>query len=288
LEWNRTLAFFALDRPIVSPNTPTSISAVAVPALAWSGNLWTWNPQVGLRQDFFLPGTKRFRMQAAMIDVMDPVQIYSGSGVLPSSITTPTTGEMSRWPGAEGRLALLDGTEDSGFQLGAGGLFVPHRSIGGTRFDSWAGTLDYRIPVSTHAELSGGGYWGAALGGLGGGAFKDYVLGLNLLSPTGYSFENLHNIGGWTQFKLRVNQRLEFNAAVGTDQVPASELRPYAGPPSAYYLNLARNLTYTGNVIYSPSAYLKFSLEYRHLQSSPVNDYSIMGNVIGVATGYSF
>lgn len=288
LEWNRTLAFFALDRPIVSPNTPTSISAVAVPALAWSGNLWTWNPQVGLRQDFSLPGAKRFRMQAAMIDVMDPVQIYSGSGVLPASITTPTTGEMSRWPGVEGRLALLGGAEDSGFQLGAGGLFVPHRSIGGTRFDSWAGTLDFRIPVSTHAQLSGGGYWGAALGGLGGGAFKDYVLGLNPLSPTGYSFENLHNIGGWTQIKLQVNQRLEFNAAAGADQVPASELRPYAGPPSAYYLNLARNLTYTGNVIYSPSAYLKFSLEYRHLQSSPVNDYSIMGNVIGIATGYSF
>jgi len=288
LEWNRTQAFFALDHPIVSPNTPTSFTAVAVPALGWSGNLWTWNPQIGMRQDFPLPGAKWFRMQAAMIDVMNPIQIYGASNPSTTQITSPTTAELSRWPGAEGRLALLGGDKDSGLQLGVGGLFVRHRSVGGTRFNSWAGTLDYRIPLTTHAELSGSGYWGAALGGLGGGAFKDYVFGPNPLSPTGYSFENLHALGGWTQFKTRVNQQLEFNAAVGTDQVPASELRPYAGIASAYYLNLARNLTYTGNVIYSPSAYLTFSLEYRHMQSSPVNDYSTMGDIIGIATGYSF
>ncbi|HMG88196.1 MAG TPA: hypothetical protein VK574_20875 [Terracidiphilus sp.] len=288
LEWDHTQVFFALDRPIVSPNTPTSFTAVAVPALGWSGNLWTWNPQVGVRQDFPLPGAQRFRTQAALIDVMNPVQIYAGSSSSTTPITTPTTAEMSRWPGAEGRLALLGGAEDSGLQLGAGGLFVPHQSIGGTRFNSWAGTLDYRIPLAAHAAISGSGYWGAALGGLGGGAFKDYVIAPDPLSPIGYSFENLHALGGWTQFKARVNQQLEFNAALGTDQVPASELRPYAGSVTAYYLNLARSLTYTGNVIYRPSAYLTFSLEYRHLQSSPVNNYSTTGHIIGIATGYSF
>ena len=287
LEWNRTQAFFALDHPIVSPNSPTSFTAVAVPAMGWSGNLWTWNPQAGIRQDFTLPGAQRIRAQAALIDVMNPVQIYDGTAAQ-AAITTPTTAELSRWPGAEGRLAFLGGAENSGIQLGAGGLFVPHRSIGGTRFNSWAGTLDYRIPVTAHAEISGGGYWGAALGGLGGGAFKDYVFSLNPLSPRGYSFENLHAIGGWTQFKARMNQEFEFNAAAGTDQVPASELRPYAGDAAAYYLNLARTLTYTGNVIYHPSAYLTFSLEYRHLQSAPVNEYSTSGEILGIATGYSF
>ena len=86
----------------------------------------------------------------------------------------------------------------------------------------------------------------------------------------------------------RKPEHSEFNVAFGTDQVPASQLSPYAGAPSAYYLNLARNLTYTGNVIYSPSAYLMFSLEYRHLRSSPVNDYTATGDIIGIATGYRF
>ena len=288
LNWEHTQAYFAMDHSLLSPNTPTSLIAVAIPALGWSGNLWTWNPQVGLTHDFPLSNAQQFRLQAALIDVMNPVQIYGGSSSTSASISTPTTAQMSRWPGAEGRLAILNGSDDSGMQFGVGGLFAPHRSIGGTRFNSWAGSLDYRISLSKRAQVSGAGYWGEALGGLGGGAFKDYVFGPDPLSPSGYSFETLHAIGGWTQVKARANEHLEFNAAIGTDQVPAYQLRPYAGGATAYYLNLARNLTYTGNVIYSPSAYLMFSLEYRHLRSSPVNDYTASGDIIGIATGYRF
>ena len=109
LEWDHTQAFFSLDRPIVSPQSPTSLNAVAVPALGWSGNLWTWNPQVGVTQDFSLPGAQRIRVQAALIDVMNPPQIYNGAAASTASITTPTTAELSRWPGAEGRIAFLGG-----------------------------------------------------------------------------------------------------------------------------------------------------------------------------------
>lgn len=288
LSWDHTEAFFSLDHSIIAPNTPTSLTAVAVPALAWSGNLWTWNPQFGLTQDFSFASLHRLRLQAALIDVMNPPPIYGSSASTSLSIATPTTAEMSRWPGAEGRVAVLGNAEDSGLRLGVGGLFAPHRTPGGTRFNSWAGTIDYRIPLPGRAEISGSGYWGQALGGLGGGGYKDYVFFINPLSPSGYSFRTIDDFGGWVQWKERANEHLEFNLAFGTDQVPASQLRPYAGSANAYYLNLARNRTYTGNVIYHPSAYLMFSLEYRHLQSSPVNDYSAAGDIIGIATGYRF
>jgi hypothetical protein len=255
-----------------------------VSALAWSGNLWTWNPQVGLTQDIPFASSQRFRIQGALIDVMNPPQIYNGAAATPPTITVPTTAEMSRWPGAEGRIAFLGGKDESGFQIGFGGLYAPHRTSGGTRFNSWAATYDFLIPLPVRAELSGGGYWGQALGGLGGGGYKDYVF---RLAPS-YSFRTLDDLGGWIQWKERASEHLEFNVAFGTDQVPAAQLRPYAGPPAAYYLNLARNRTYTGNVIYRPSAYLMFSLEYRHLQSSPVNDYTATGDIIGIATGYRF
>jgi hypothetical protein len=288
LDWERTQAFFSLDHAIVAPNTPNSLTAVAVSPLAWSGNLWTWNPQIGLTQDFPLTSSQRFRIQAALIDLMNPPQIYDGSATTLSNIATPTTAEMSRWPGAEGRIALLGSKDDFGFQSGFGGLYAPHRASGGTRFNSWAGTYDFRIPLPAHAEVSGAGYWGQALGGLGGGGYKDYVFRVNPSSPTGYSFRTLDDLGGWAQWKEQANEHLEFNVAFGTDQVPASQLRPFAGSSSSYYLNLARNRTYTGNVIYRPSAYLMFSLEYRYLQSSPVNDYTATGNIIGIATGYRF
>jgi len=137
VDWAHTQAFFALDHAVVAPNTPTSLTAVAVPALAWSGNLWTWNPQLGLTQDVSLSGSERFRMQGALIDVMSSPQIYSAPAATPG-VSQPTTSEMSRWPGAEGRVAILNGAQDSGLQIGAGGLFVPHRTSEGTRFNSWA------------------------------------------------------------------------------------------------------------------------------------------------------
>lgn len=286
LDWTRTQAFFALDRTILNPETPTSLTAVAVPALAWSGNLWSWNPQFGVTQDVPIAGSARFRLQAAITDVMNPPQIYASNVTAPQGVTRPDTNEMSRWPGVESRVAILSGAESSGVQIGAGGLFVPHRTPGGTRFNSWAGTVDYRIPLPGRAQFSGNAYWGQALGGLGGGAYKDYVFSYSPL--TGYAFRALDAMGGWAQLTEHVSERFEANAAFGTDQVPASQLRPFAGDAAQYYLNQARNRTYTANVIYRPSAYLMFSMEYRHIQSSPVVEYTTSGDVIGLATGYRF
>jgi hypothetical protein len=271
----------------VAPNSPTSLTAVAVPPLSWSGNLWTWNPQLGMTVDFPASSSQCVRLQAALIDVMNSPQIYNVAATS-GNLAQPSTSEMSRWPGIEGRVAFVKGANESGLQMGFGGLYVPHKTTGGTRFNSWAGTLDYRIPLPGRAEFSGSGYWGQALGGLGGGAYKDYVYRLDPLSPLGYSSRTLDDFGGWAQWKERASEHLEFNLAFGTDQVPAAQLRPYAGMLSSYYLNLARNRTFTGNVIYRPSAYLLFSLEYRHLQSSPVNYYTAAGDIIGIATGYRF
>lgn len=286
LDWTHTEAFFALDRTILNPETPTSVTAVAVPALAWSGNLWSWNPRIGLTQDVPIAGSARVRLQGAITDVTNPPQIYSSAVATPQGVTRPNTSEMSRWPGVESRVAILAGAEGSGVQIGAGGLFVPHRTLGGTRFNSWAGTVDYRLPLPGRAQFSGNAYFGQALGGFGGGAYKDYVFSY---SPVGgYAYRALDAMGGWAQLTEHVSERLEANAAFGTDQVPASQLRPFAGDATQYYLNQARNRTYTANVIYRPSAYLMFSMEYRHIQSSPVLEYTTTGDVIGLATGYRF
>ncbi|MEO6817148.1 MAG: hypothetical protein ABI177_10635 [Edaphobacter sp.] len=281
MNWKNTEAFVEFDRPIVNPNTPTSLTAVATPALAWSGNLWSWRPQIGISQSFVIGTSSRVKMQAALIDVGDPS--------IPGSTSTANASlaERSRWPGSEARIALAGAKDDTSPEFGFGGYFSPHRTSGGTRFNSWAGTMDFRLPLPARLELSGSFYRGQALGGLGGGGYKDYIYNPE---GTGESIRPLDDVGGWTQLKRRIGERLEFDADFGMDNVFASELRPYYDDPASNltYQNLARNKTFFTNVIYSPSAYLLFSLEYRRIQTSPVVGSSEDGNVFGLAAGYKF
>ncbi|HEX6494899.1 MAG TPA: hypothetical protein VF018_05415 [Acidobacteriaceae bacterium] len=289
LQWSRTDAYFSLDRPIFSPDSPTSLTAVAEPALAWSGNLWAWSPRLGVTQDLALGDTRNLGLQAALVDVGDA----PGSLMLPpssaTSLGTSTSAERSRWPGLEARIALLGSRprEEDGNHFGVGGYFAPHLSSLGKRFDSWAGTLDTRVHLPAHLEFTGSFYRGLALGGLGGGAYKDFAYIEEPYLPTYYS-RPLDDVGGWVQLKERLNERLELNAAFGLDNVFAGQLRPYLVPNGNYYQNLARNRTYTGNFLYSPSAYLLFSVEYRHLVSSPVIGSPSGANVIGLGAGFKF
>jgi len=280
LDWDSTEVYFSLDRPLINPGQPTSLTSVATPALAWSGNLWSWNPQIGVRHDQALGGDARFRMETALIDAGDPP--YA------ATMYSTSTGEQSRWPGVQTRLALVRGEEERGFQLGVGGYFAKHRTVYGSHFDSWAGTLDYRQPLPGGMELSGNFYRGLALGGLGGGAYKDYGARPDPDMPGRFYTRPFDDVGGWAQLKERVGERVEFNEAVGMDDVPAHEVRRYFVAGSGSYQGLARTQTVMGNVIYSPSAWLQFSVDYRHLASFSASYPAAASHVIGVAAGYKF
>ncbi len=284
LQWRRTEAYFALDRPIFSPDEPTSLTAVAEPALAWSGNLWTWNPQVGVIQDFASDERRGLRLQAALIDTGDaPLSQPPGSALPPAS-----SAEQSRWPGVEARIAMLGPErDDARVHFGMGGYFAPHLSSLGRDFDSWAATLDTLVPLPARLQLSGSFYRGLALGGLGGGAYKDFAA-LNDVSTGGYYFRPLDDVGGWAQVKEKLSRRVELNGALGMDNVFAGELQPYVVREGSIYQNLARNRTMTGNVIFSPSAYLQFTLEYRRLESFPLLYAPQQSNIVGLGAGYSF
>jgi hypothetical protein len=286
LQWDHTLAYFSLDRPIVSPDAPTSLTAVAEPALAWSGNLWTWNPQVGMTQQIPVSASRLLQLQAALIDVGDgPLSpaSYASAG------SPPSGAELSRRPGVEVRVALLGSSsnEERRNHFGLGGYFAPHRSPAGGTYDAWASTADARFLLPARLELTGSFYRGLALGGLGGGAFKDFAYSFDAVSGE-YYVRPLDDVGGWAQLKERINERVELNGAFGTDDAFASELRRYAVSGGTMYQNLSRNRTYAGNVILRPSAYLLFSLEYRHLISSPVLSLPAASNIIGLGAGYKF
>jgi hypothetical protein len=279
LAWDRTRAFAELDRPILNPNAPTSLTAIAQPALAWSGNLWNWMPQVGAEHSLRLSNASSIQIGAALADIPDPLPPLGSTTALPLA----SLSEQSGWPGSEARIGYLRGNDLTGLKIGLGGYFSPHAQSGEFHFNSWAATIDYRVPLFDRLEASGSVYRGLGLGGLGAGNFKDYVY-----NEQAETLRPLDDVGGWTQLKARAGERLEFNAAYGIDNTFAGELRPYLTSASGLYQSLARNSTFFTNVIYSPTAYTLFSLEYRRIDSSPAVGQHSIADVFGVAAGYRF
>jgi hypothetical protein len=281
LSWNATRAFIEMDRPIVNPNAPTSLAAIAQPALAWSGNLWNWIPQAGVERSFLGNDGSRFTIEGAIADVPDPPAPVANN----STAQVASLAEQSRWPGSEARLGYARGDLTNGLQLGVGGYFSPHSAGGDAHFDAWASTIDFRVPLSRRFELSGDVYRGSALGGLGGGAFNDYIYQEQEYYD---SYTPIDDAGGWAQLKVRANERLEFNADYGIDNAFAGELRAIGPNGAGVYQNLARNSTVFSNIIFSPTAYTLFSFEYRRIDSSPIIGPHYFAGVYGVAAGYRF
>jgi uncharacterized coiled-coil protein SlyX len=282
LNWENTEAFVELDRSILEPNEPSSLVAIAQPELAWSGNLWNWSPQAGVSHRFALTDSARIQAQAALIDASDPTP--PGSTTVSTSTVTQT--ERSRWPGTEARLAFLHGQNGIGPEFGFGGYFSPHRAGDGDAFNAWAGTMDLRLPLTSHFEFSANAYRGQALAGLGGGGYVNYLYeyaGSNQIARA------LNDVGGWTQLKARAGQKFEINAGYGADDPFAREIHTaMQSSGSASYPGLARNRSFFSNVIYSPSAYLLFSLEYKRLWTNYNTGPTDFSDSIGFGAGYKF
>ena len=277
LDWTNHSLIAGLDAPLVSPIEPTSYVGLGEPPFAWSGNLWVWAPQLESINRAHL-GSGTLGLDFSLLD--------SSCAWKSIDLRTATTrpGESSRQPGYESRVSYSFPLLDRSFTVGAGGYYSRQTYLNKQHVDAWAGTADWKVPFSRWLELSGEFYRGRALGGLGGGTFKDYVT-----DPDSGLIQGLDDVGGWSQLKARITRSLEANAGIGEDAGFSHVLREYTNPYSKdAYVNLARNRTVLANIIYRPKTYLLFSAEYRNIYSWPISGRVNTAQSLGLATGYSF
>lgn len=290
VDWSHDSIQAGMVAPLISPLSPTSYATVAEPGMAGAGNLWTWSPQLKYAHQFPIQQERQLHLEFGLWD--PPAAGYS------TNLTTrvPSPGEQSKQPAYESRISYggaSSGTygspsEDNSFHVGLSGYYSRQSYPYGKSIDSWAVTTDFRVPLTHRFEVSGEGYRGRSLGGLGGGVYKDILYGA--ITATGVQpYRPLNAIGGWTQFKTRFGQSLEANAAIGLDDGLARDFHPLVFPATATDIQLrARNEMVVGNLIFRPKTYLIFSPEYRRILTWPIYGFGNTANIFTLSAGYKF
>ncbi len=286
-DWSRDSLSVGMSPPLISPLSPSSYATVAEPALAGAGNLWTWAPQ--LRYAHRVPLHSGGQVQAEF-GLWDPAAAGYNANQF---FRTSSPGENSRQPAYETRLSYARGGE-GGLEVGASGYYSRqaypgYAGYGGTgSIDSWAGTIDFRLPIARHIEVSGEGYRGRALGGLGGGVYKDVIAGVSPYSGATV-LHGLNAVGGWSELKTRVTSSLETNFSIGLDDGFASDFHAVVLPPNASATQLrARNQMVMSNIIFRPKTYIILSPEYRRIWTWPISGSANTLDIFTLAVGYQF
>ena len=260
MDWNSTSLLVGQDELFVSPLTPTSFASLITPALSYSGNLWSWTPQVRVAHRFDLSADQNITITGGIFDNLVgefPTHAY---------FRTPGPGESSGQPAYGFHTSWTHAIFGRPLTLGAAGYYARQVWQFDHYSDGWASMTDWEIPLASRLTLSGEFYRGRAIGGLGGSAARSVLFNGDPNSAT-TSVRSLDTRGGWSQLKFKASQKLEFNAAFGLDNPTASEVRAAVGSESYVGPLLTQNRSGFVNFIYRPRSNLLFSTEYRHLQS---------------------
>ena len=266
MDWTNTSVVVGQDGIFFSPNSPTSFASLAVPALSYAGNLWSWVPQIRVEHRVALGEGSSLMLQGGILDPL--------SGEVPAdSYRQAGPGESSRQPAYATRVAWTRNVFGQPLRVGVGG-FYSRQDYGFSRtVDAWAGMTDVELPLSRQVSLSGKLYRGKGLGGLY-GAFGQSALFSGDPALASTEVHGLNSVGGWAQLKYRPASKWEFNAAFGMDNPYATDLEyfPYSQIYGGGNATLARNKGSFVNMIYRPRSDLLFSAEYRHLTTYTINN----------------
>lgn len=277
-DWANTSVVAGQDNLFFAPLSPTSLASLAQPALSYSGNLWSWTPQIRVEHRFNLDANSGITLQGG---VLDPL---TGQFPAASYFRQPQAGEFSGVPAFGSRIAYTNKSFGEPFTIGAGGYYSRENWGFGNIVNGWAATTDVTIPLTHLFSLSGEFYRGNAIGGLGAAQNRSIVWSGDLTMP-GAVVRGLDDMGGWAQVKFKPLSKLEFNVAAGQDSAYTNEI--LALPGQNYYGTINANRSALANFIYHPRSDLVFSAEYDRLRTSSIYTYT-SANHVSMSMGILF
>ncbi|HEV2963679.1 MAG TPA: hypothetical protein VG649_17770 [Candidatus Angelobacter sp.] len=281
LDWSRTSVVAGMDGIFFSPLYPTSFASLGVPALAYSGNLYGWTPQVRIEHRWTPSEYSTVTLSGGILDPL--------TGETPANefLRLPGAGESSRQPAYATRLAWSRRVFGQPLTLGAGGYYSRENWGFNRNINGWAANTDWIVPFGQYFTLSGKFYTGRAIGGLSAGIGRSVVFNGSLSDPA-TTVKGLQSTGGWAQLGFKPFPKLEFNAAAGQDNVKAGDLRGFTQTTGYFEEDLNRNRSEFVNFIYRPRSNLLFSTEFRTLHTFSVTGANSRANQLNLIMGVLF
>ncbi len=280
LDWENTSLVAGQDSLFFAPLTPTTLASLAIPALSYSGNLWSWTPQIRIEHRVMLSSASSLLFQAGILDSL--------TGDVPEEgYRDPTAGEQSGQPAYAVRVAWSRQGFGRNLIIGLGSYYGRQNWGFGRTVDGWAGTTDVTLSLGNFFDLSGEFYRGRSVGGLSGGIGQSILLSGPIYNA-GTTIHGLDSMGGWVQLKYKPKANFEVNLAYGQDNPFASELRAFPATAQYYGSSLSRNFSPFVNFIYRMRSDVLVSLEYRRLQTYTLDSNANIANQTGVSLGYIF
>ncbi len=280
LDWTNTSIIAGQDRLFFAPLAPTSLATLAIPSLAYAGNLWAWTPQLRIEHHVVLSENSSLSLQGGILDSL------SGDFPREEYYRYPTWGEQSGQPAYAVRISWTRRMFGQDLIIGSGAYYGRQNWGFNRNVDGWAGTADLTLPLGKRFELTGEFYRGRAVAGLGGGIGESVLLN-DSFNDAATRFRGLDSMGGWAQIKFKPKSNFEINAALGLDNPFAGELRRFSAN-SIYPDMFTRNMSPFINFIYQVRSNILFSTEYRHLNTSVLDSGSHNADHINVSLGYLF
>jgi len=281
LDWKNTSIVAGQDVPFFSPRLPTSLASTAHLALSSAGNVWTWTPQLHIEHRIALSNDSTMMVQWGILDPFTeelPAEEYNRSA---------TAGERSRIPAQAIRVGWQRAANERVVALGAGAYHSKQDWGFGRTVDAWAATADWDVPLGRWFALSGELYRGRAIGGLGAGASASVLFDGPPTAPAS-SVQPVDTAGGWSQLKFKPSSRLELNAAFGGDNPFRTRLGRLLAIGSVDESAVNRNASGFLNVIYQARSNLLFSVEYRRLWTTSLDDATRTADHVSFSTGIAF
>jgi len=281
MDWTNTSLVAGQDRLFFAPLAPTSLASLAIPALSYNGNLWSWTPQVRVEHTIHFSDNSSLVVQGGILDPL--------TGEVPADYygRLPTSGESSGQPAYATHVAWRQRSFGQQWTLGFGGYYSRQNWGFGRNVDGWAATTDLSLPLGKFFGFTGEFYRGRSVGGLGGGIGQSILWNGALTDPTTV-IKGLDSMGGWAQLKFKPKANLEFNGAFGQDNPFASELRQFPWAGYSYGTPLSKSHSAFANFIYQVKSDFLVSAEYRRLRTFEITNECYSANHINLSVAYMF